>query len=107
MFHHYDMSIMLPGNTNGRYLLTFNSAMEDDLLESITISSVDRGSIWITSDFNDPIQEIMVYDINGRMCKQLASVGSNSYTTSIEGGMYVVQVRTLQASKTSKVMVRN
>ena len=103
----HDMSIMLPGNTNGRYLLTFNSAMEDDLLESITISSVDRGSIWITSDFNDPIQEIVVYDVNGRLYKQLTSIGNNSYSVNIEGGLYIVQVRTLQATKTAKVMVKN
>ena len=102
-----DISIMLPGNTNGRYLLTFSSTIEDDLTESITISSVERGSIWITSDINDPIQEIIIYDVEGRMCNQLTSVNKNSYTVHLEAGIYIVQVHTLQASKTSKVIVRD
>ena len=102
-----DISIMLPGNTNGRYLLTFSSTIEDDLTESITISSVERGSIWITSDINDPIQEIIIYDVEGRMCYQLTSVNKNSYTVHLEAGIYIVQVHTLQASKTSKVIVRD
>ena len=37
-----DMTVMLPGCTNGRYLLTFASNIEDDMMESITISSIER-----------------------------------------------------------------
>ena len=45
-----DMTLTLPGSTNGRYLLTFSTSIdEEDLAESITISSIERGSIWVTS----------------------------------------------------------
>ena len=101
------MTLTLPGNTNGRYLLTFASAIEDDLMESITISAVERGQIWVTSDFNDPIEEVIVVDPNGRVCKYATGVNTNSTTIYIESGVYVVRVKTANASKTGKLFVRN
>ena len=102
-----DMTLMLPGSTNGRFLLTFQTSIGTaDLTESITISSVERGSIWVTSDFNDPIDEIIVYDVNGRKVAHLSGVNHNSQTLSVDGGIYVVQVHTATASQTGKVMVR-
>ena len=101
-----DMTVMLPGCTNGRYLLTFASNIEDDMMESITISSIERGSIWVTSDVNDVIKDIIVYDINGRVCKQLSSINHYSETIAIENGIYIVKVNTEQATTTAKVFVR-
>ena len=102
-----DVTLMLPGNTNGRYLLTFASTMAEDLLESITISSVERGQIWVTSDINDPLEEIMVFDVNGQKWRHLVGINNSSETIAIESGIYIVQARTVSATQTAKVMERD
>ncbi len=99
--------LMLPGNTNGRYLLTFASDIDNDLTQAITISAVERGQIWVTSDFNDPIEEIVIVDAAGRMVYQQRGVGSNSTTIAMPGDLYVVKVTTTHSTQTGKVMVRN
>ena len=102
------MTLTLPGSTNGRYLLPFSTSIdEEDLAGSITISSIERGSIWVTSDYNDPIEEIIVYDVNGRKVEHQSGLNSNSETLWMEGGIYIVQVRTASASQNGKVMVKN
>ena len=99
--------LSLPGNTNGRYLLTFASSIEEDLTQSITISAVERGQIWVTSDINDPIEEIVVVDASGRVVHQQRGIGSNSATIAMPGDIYVVKVTTANTTQTGKVMVRN
>ena len=101
-------SMWLPGNTNGRYMLTFASrAMEQDLMQSITISAVERGQIWVTSDINDPIDEIIVADTAGRIVYKQKGINSNSTTISLPASLYVVKVTTINSAQTGKVLVRN
>ena len=105
-----DTTLSLPGNTNGRYLLLFGSAIDEEeelLTDAITISSIERGTIWVTSDINDPITEIQIFDTNGRLCDHRAGLSTSSETIAIEGGIYIVKAVTANTLKTGKVIVRN
>ena len=103
-----DMTLLLPGNTNGRYQLVFSTGIEEevDLAQSITVSAIERERILVTSDINDPIKEIIVHDTAGRLMTHHTEVNTGSHNISVAAGTYIVTVKTASARFKSKVLVR-
>ena len=102
-------TLVLPGNTNGRYLLVFATDIneESDPTQSITVSAIERESILVTSDINDPIEEVIIHDTTGRVCHHQTNINTSSQLISMAAGTYIVTVRTADTLYTAKVLVRS
>lgn len=94
----------VPGNTHGRYFLAMTSQDRENE-SNITIYSPEKNKVIVAA--TDKLQRIRVYNMNGMLVKELNNLNSISEELSLPGGIYLIQVESLNASTTGKVNCRN
>ena len=73
-----ESTIQLPGQTNGRYLLTYETGMQENFESTITISSLEEQTILVTSSVDDPIERVQIYTTDGML--RSAHTNIDAYT---------------------------
>jgi len=104
----YSFNNQQEGISNGQFFLRFSSSPTDifDVLLDNTISVYRNQSVLsVSSGLLDPIQRIVIYDLQGKVLRDVDSLNTNFYTitTPIESSVLIVQVTTKAGSKTVKL----
>ena len=80
-----------------------NSAMADELENTISIYSAQRGQVIVSA--LQPVREIKVFNVSGALVRQF-SVNTTQYTFPIQSGLYIIYASDGEQEHTEKVIVR-
>lgn len=95
-------TMQITGDSHGRYYLR-NSAMADELENTISIYSAQRGQVIVSA--LQPVKEIKVFNVSGALVRQF-SVNTTQYTFPIQSGLYIIYASDGEQEQTEKVIVR-
>ncbi len=95
-------TMQITGDSHGRYYLR-NSAMADELENSISIYSAQRGQVIVSA--LQPVKDIKVFNVSGALVRQF-SVNTTQYTFPIQSGLYIIYASDGEQEHTEKVIVR-
>ena len=95
-------TMQITGDSHGRYYLR-NSAMADELENTISIYSAQRGQVIVSA--LQPVREIKVFNVSGALVRQF-SVNTTQYTFPIQSGLYIIYASDGEQEQTEKVIVR-
>lgn len=95
-------TMQITGDSHGRYYLR-NSAMADELENTISIYSAQRGQVIVSA--LQPVREIKVFNVSGALVRQF-SVNTTQYTFPIQSGLYIIYASDGEQEHTEKVIVR-
>ena len=95
-------TMQITGDSHGRYYLR-NSAMADELENTISIYSAQRGQVIVSA--LQPVKEIKVFNVSGALVRQF-SVNTTQYTFPIQSGLYIIYASDGEQEHTEKVIVR-
>lgn len=101
-----ESTIQLPGQTNGRYLLTYETGMQENFESTITISSLEEQTILVTSSVDDPIERVQIYTTDGMLRSAHTHIDAYTYSIRQPSGVYIVVVKTQFADKIGKILVK-
>jgi len=104
----YSFNNQKEGISNGQFFLRFSSSatdISDVLLEDVISVYRNQSVLSISSTLLDPIQRIVIYDLQGKVLYNLDFLNTNFYTinTPTESSLLIVQVTTKTGSKTVKL----
>ena len=95
-------TMQITGDSHGRYYLR-NSAMADELENTISIYSAQRGQVIVSA--LQPVKDIKVFNVSGALVRQF-SVNTTQYTFPIQSGLYIIYASDGEQEHTEKVIVR-
>ncbi len=99
-------TLVVPGNTHGRYFLNIGGEEELDRAE-LNAYSPGASRIVITASVGDPLKEVRIYNTLGMEVRRLAQLNSTQEEITIPGGLYIVRIESETKNATVKVAVKD
>ena len=102
-----DLVLSVPGNTSGRYYLAGSIATSNEIIARNRIVFYNSASGRIDISSVDPLDEVTVYDVSGRVLRTLRNL--NTPTASVDHlapGIYVVRAESGSQVVSEKVEVK-
>jgi hypothetical protein len=92
---------------DGRFYLSFKKGPNSDLFPQSAISIFTTGNQLQVISNNADIDEVQVFDMQGRLLHEATNLNSSVYTRELEDGMHVVKVLTGKGVTIKKVTTTN
>ena len=97
-------TLRLTGSSHGRYFLTTDEGIRAE--SEIRIYSPADGQLIVASTLSDPLKQVLVYDLNGRLVESRQNLGTTLCRLNVPGGIYIIRAVSGQGEEQAKLKVR-